>query len=154
MWESLTGESISDSSTFKARRHFKLQISNTLFLIAQSCPTLCGPMDCSWPGSSVCGILQARILEWVTIHFCMGSSWPKDHTCFSCTAGGFFTIWATREIAQIGKQDPRFLSYCCQIIKQSFDKASSNTWNTWFFTFNIYIHCFVNLTWPNILLFN
>ena len=42
----------------------------------QSCPTLYDPMDCSLPGSSVCGILQARILEWVAIPFSKGSSQP------------------------------------------------------------------------------
>ena len=47
-------------------------------LVAQSCPTLCGPMDCSPPGSSVHGILQARRLEWVAISFSKGSSRPRD----------------------------------------------------------------------------
>ena len=42
------------------------------------------------------GILQARILEWVAIPFSRGSSWPRDWTCASCIAGGFFTIWACR----------------------------------------------------------
>ena len=42
-------------------------------LVAQSCPSLCNPMDCSLPGFSVHGILQARILEWVAIPFCNGS---------------------------------------------------------------------------------
>ena len=42
--------------------------------VAQSCPTLCDPMDCSLPDSCVCGILQARVLEWVAISFCRGSS--------------------------------------------------------------------------------
>ena len=46
----------------------------------QSCPTLCNPMDCGPPGSSVHGILQARILEWVAISSSRGSSWPKDQT--------------------------------------------------------------------------
>ena len=63
----------------------------------QSYPTLCNTMDCSMPGSSVHGILQARILEWVAIPFCRVSSWPRDQTQVSCSAGGFFTIWATRE---------------------------------------------------------
>ena len=54
-------------------------------------------MDCSLPGSSVHGILQARILEWVAIPFSRGSSWPRDWTWVSCIAGRFFTIWATRE---------------------------------------------------------
>ena len=46
----------------------------------QSCPVLCDLMDCSPPGSSVHGILQARILEWVAMPFSRGSSWPRDQT--------------------------------------------------------------------------
>ena len=57
----------------------------------------CHPTDCSPPGSSVRGILQARILEWVAIPFSRGASWPRDRTCISCIAGGFFTIWSFRE---------------------------------------------------------
>ena len=68
-----------------------------LVLVAQSCPTLCDPMDCSPPGSSVHEIFQARILEWVAISFSRGSSQPRDWTRVSCTAGRFFTDWATRE---------------------------------------------------------
>ena len=49
----------------------------------QSCPTLCDPMDCSPPGSSVHGILQARLLECVAISFSWESSWPRDHTQIS-----------------------------------------------------------------------
>ena len=49
-------------------------------LVIQSCPTLCDPMDCSLPGSSVRGILQAIILEWVTIPFFRGSSQSRDQT--------------------------------------------------------------------------
>jgi len=48
-------------------------------------------MDCSLPGSSVHGILQARILEWVVIPFSRGSSRPRDQTWVSCTAGRFFS---------------------------------------------------------------
>ena len=51
---------------------------------AQSCLTLCDPMDCSPPGSSVHGISQARILEWVAISFFRGSSLSRDQTCVSC----------------------------------------------------------------------
>ena len=57
-----------------------------------SCPTLCDPMDCSPPGSSVPGILQARILEWVAMPSFRGSSQPRDRTEAFCTAGGFFTV--------------------------------------------------------------
>ena len=49
----------------------------------QSCWTLCDPMDCSLPGSSVHGVLQARILEWVSMPSSRGSSWPRDRTCVS-----------------------------------------------------------------------
>jgi len=48
--------------------------------VAQSCPTLCNPTDCSPPGSSVHGILQARILEWIAISFSRGPSQPRDQT--------------------------------------------------------------------------
>ena len=66
-------------------------------LVAQSCPILCDPMECSPPGSSVLGILQARILEWVAIPFSRESSWPRDWTWVSCIAGRSFTVWATQE---------------------------------------------------------
>ena len=52
--------------------------------VAQLCPTLCDPMDCSPSGSSVRGIFQPRILEWVAISSCRGSSWPRDQTHVSC----------------------------------------------------------------------
>ena len=60
----------------------------------QSCLTLCDPMDCGPPGSSVYGIFQARILEWVAISFSKVSSWPRDQThvsYVSCIAGRVFT---------------------------------------------------------------
>ena len=66
-------------------------------MYAPSCPTLCDPMDCSPPGSSVLGILQAGILEWIAISFSRGSSWHRGRTQVSCTIGIFFTNWATRE---------------------------------------------------------
>ena len=61
-------------------------------LVAQSCLTLCDPMDCSPPGSSLHGILQARILEWVAISSSRGSSRPRDRTWVSSSAGGFSTV--------------------------------------------------------------
>ena len=60
--------------------------------------TLCDPMDCSPPGSSIHGILQTRTLEWVAISFSRGSSWPRDRTRVSRVVGRCFTIWATREV--------------------------------------------------------
>ena len=60
----------------------------------QSPLTLCDPLECSLPGSSVHGIFQARMLEWVVTYFSRGSSPPRDRACISgifCTAGRFFT---------------------------------------------------------------
>ena len=66
--------------------------------VAQSCPTLCDPMDCSPPGSSIHGILQTRILEEVAIPvFSRVSSQPRDQTWVSSIAGRCFILWATRE---------------------------------------------------------
>ena len=65
--------------------------------VAQSRPTLCDPMDCGLPGSSVHGIFQARMLEWVAIYFSRGASWPRDQTWVSRMVDRCFTVWATRE---------------------------------------------------------
>ena len=60
-------------------------------LVVQLCLTVCDSMDCSLPGSSVRGILQARILEWVAIPFSSGLFQPRDQTQVSHTAGGLVT---------------------------------------------------------------
>ena len=65
---------------------------------AQFCPTLCDPMDCSLPSSSVHGIFQAIVLEWIAISFSKGSSWPRDRTQVSRIVDRHFTVWATREL--------------------------------------------------------
>ena len=75
--------------------------------IAQSCPTLCDPMDYTFHG-----ILQDRILEWVAVPFSKGSSQPRDWTWVSSIAGRFFTSWATRE-AQRQRIDA-FEMWCCR----------------------------------------
>ena len=72
----------------------------------QSCPTLCNPMDCRLPGSSVHWILQESIPEWVVMPSFRGSSWPRDGTCISCLAGGFFTTKA-----------PGKTCCCCSVTK-------------------------------------
>ena len=71
--------------------------------IAQSCPTLCDPIKCSLPGSSIHGIFQARVLEWVAISFSRGSSRPRDRTQVSHVAGRQFNIWVTWEALLITK---------------------------------------------------
>ena len=93
--------------------------------VAQSCPTLCDPTNCSLAGFSIHGILQARALEWVASPFSRGSSQPRDGTQVSHIAGRRFALWATREAHTIIKssgenplQPPRRLGKrdlpCCQ----------------------------------------
>ena len=62
-----------------------------LCLVIQSCLIRCDPVDCSLPGSSIHGILQAKILEWLAMPSSRGSSQPRDQTQLSHTAGGFFS---------------------------------------------------------------
>ena len=69
--------------------------------VTGSCPTLCDPMDCSLSGSSLHGILQARVLEWVAISFSRGSSQLRDRTWVSLIKGRCFNLWATTEAPQL-----------------------------------------------------
>ena len=66
---------------------WRWEIKVCKLFVAQSCPTPCNPMNYSPPGSSVHGIFQARILEWVAVSFSRGSSQPRDRTCISHIAG-------------------------------------------------------------------
>ena len=93
-----------------------------LLLIIESCPTLWDPMDCSLPSSSVHGVLQARILEWVATSFSRGFSQPKYWTQVSCIAGRFFTVWVTREVTSGSPPLPDHKSLhiiicCCSVIQ-------------------------------------
>ena len=72
--------------------------------VAQLCLTLCDPMDYSPPGSSIHGIFQVRLLEWVAISFCRGSSWPRDWNWVSHITDRHFTVWTTREASYITKR--------------------------------------------------
>ena len=96
--ESLNGRSNKDfEGIFNLPRPVSIQVLLNLFwsvLVTQSCPTLCNPLDCSPPGSSVRGLLQARILEWVAMPSSTGSSQPRNWTQASY---GFFTIWISRK---------------------------------------------------------
>ena len=78
--------------------HTILIIVKVKMLVAQSCLSLCDPMNCSLSGSSVYGIFQARVLEWGAISLSRGSSQPRDRTWVSCTAGRLLTGWAMREV--------------------------------------------------------
>ena len=75
--------------------YFLLKVKESID--TQSCPTLCDPIDCSLPNSSIHGIFQARILEWFATSFSRVSSWPRDWIQVFGIAGRLFTIWATRE---------------------------------------------------------
>ena len=82
--------------------------TEVIALVAQSCLTLCIPVDCSLPGFSVNGISQARILEWVAISSSRGSSWPRDWTWLSCITSRFFIVWAIRasQVVLVVKNPP------------------------------------------------
>ena len=80
-------KTIGSSHNFKMKLLYDPEITPKV-KVAQLCPTLCNPMDYSLPGSSVHGILQARILEWVAIPFSRGSCQPRDQTQVSHIAGG------------------------------------------------------------------
>ena len=90
-WAQMENKSIQSQNSLSTRTKEKW------VLVTQSCPTLCDPMDCSPPGSSVHGILQARILELAAMPFSRGSSQSRDWTQVSFIAGGFFTTWATKK---------------------------------------------------------
>ena len=74
---------------------------NSFQSVVQSCLTLWDPMDCSLPGSSIYGISEARVLEWVAASFSRGSYQSRDWTQVSRSAGRCFTTWATREARPI-----------------------------------------------------
>ena len=88
--------------------------------VAQSCPTLCDPMDYSISGSSVHGIFQARVLEWIAIAFSRGSSWPRNRTRVSRIAGRRFTLWAAVYTSHNNEQ-----YLCCNFKHQKGPPASS-----------------------------
>ena len=72
--------------------------------VAESYLILCDPTECSPPGSSVHGISQVRIPEWVAISFSRGPSQPRNRTQVSCVAGRFFTVQATRETQKVSQK--------------------------------------------------
>ena len=76
-------------------------LTSNLCLDVKSYQTLWDPMDCSSPGSSVHGILQARVLEWVAISVSRGSSKLRNQTQISLIEGRCFTIWPTREATNV-----------------------------------------------------
>ena len=100
-WWALLALEISDTASFLGTEfmlmikiedlQYRVVFLCVCVLVTQSCPALCNPIDCSLPGFSVHGILQARILEWVTISFSRGSSQPRDRTRVSHIGGRHLT---------------------------------------------------------------
>ena len=93
---------------------------------------LVAPLDCNPPCSSVHGISQARILERVAISFSRRSYWPRDWTCVSCTAGGFFTHWATNPNKREGtnvKYDTGQDFYISEMRLLLWLKGTAKLWN-------------------------
>ena len=82
---------VKDSVHIKASVYDFYFMVHSCCLVTKSCPTFCYPMDCSLPGSSVHGISQERILEWVAISISRGSSWPRDWIHISYLTEIFFT---------------------------------------------------------------
>ena len=74
------------------RKHIHARTSKSESEVAQSCPILCDSMDYSLGGSSIHGIFQARVLEWIAISFSRGFSQPRDQTWVSCVVGRRFTV--------------------------------------------------------------
>ena len=79
----------------KGWRRFSSYLESLLFFIWE---VMSDPMDCSPPGSSVLGIFQARILEWVAISSSRGSSWPRDRSCSSCIGTQILYRWASWDV--------------------------------------------------------
>ena len=133
----------SNYMTFFPRQNFGDSKRISESEVAQSCPTLCDPVDCSLPGSSVHGFFQARVLEWGAVSFSRGSSHPRDWTQVSCIAGRCFNLWATREVNKI--EVDVFLELSCFLNdpmdvgnfisgSSAFSKSSFNIWkflNIW-----------------------
>ena len=102
-------------------------------LVPQSCLTLCDPTDCSPPGSSVYGVSQARILEWVAISFSRESSQPKDQTWVSCRQVPHH--WATWEAGEPPVSGCNLLLICCHCNKLVLQVRSTHhtsmLWHLW-----------------------
>ena len=109
------------------RLEYNKYLINVRAKLLQSCPTLSNPMDCSTPGSSVHGILQAWILEWAAVPASRGSSWPKYASLMAAAlAGGFFTTSTTCEALING-------SRCCLFYSVLFCIPFLLTLKDWFY---------------------
>ena len=104
--------------------------ANNSIFIAQSCLTLCDPIECSPPGSSVHRFFQARILEQVAISFSRGSSQPRDWTQASHIADRRFTVWAPEKPQSSMYKHNSHTSFGVDIGFQLLSIYLTNCWNT------------------------
>ena len=133
---------------FVLRLHHPKQSENCVkVLVTQSWTTLCNLLDCSQPGSSVHGILEAKILDWAAIPFSRGSSGPRDQTQVSRTAGRFSTLWAPRKpkgtiaalitdlnrFSRIKRRDILRISKAMELVRKELGPTGDNWWieNIW-----------------------
>ena len=106
-------------------------------LVILSCPTLCDPMDCSWPGSSIHGIFQARVMEQVATSWACTGPMDRTHVSSSPTlAGRFFTFWTSKEVLFVIYRALlkffhfyKFYGLFCNNL--SCIKYCGKTWNKW-----------------------
>ena len=108
-----------------------------LCLVAQSCPTLCDPMDCSPPGSFVCGDSPGK-----NTGVSCGSSQPRDQTQVSHIAGGFFTIWTTKETQKEGKEG-NFFKDSGELLPNTFALNWLCQWKCTFIQSHLYQYSFI-----------
>ena len=115
----------------------------------QSCPTLCDPMDCSPSGSSVHGISQERILEWVAISFSRGSSWLRDWShafCISCIGR-----WVPYPLSHLGS--PLSCIYCSSTIRDYELGITFKSYFSWFCSISLRIDCPLQFAFISLYIF-
>ena len=114
-------------------------------LVTQSCSIFCDPKDYNLPGSSIHGILQARILECIAIPFSRGTSQPRVWTLVSCIAGWFFIIWATGKTCKLLllRSKKKFEALKNNWLKEAFDLQ--NPERIFNFDFNMWVNSFIFL---------
>ena len=124
---------------FSVRSQSFIWLKSVACIHAQSCPSLCDPVDCSPPCSSFPGTSQARILEWVAIFYSRGSSRPKDRTCPLALAGGFLPLihLGSRQLKSISWYKCLKIYYILYINLQLKTKSQNYFRITFFFLSNL-----------------
>ena len=123
-------------------------------LVIKSCPTLCNPMDCSPPDSSVHEISQARILEWVTTSYSRDSSRTRDQTHISCVGRRILYHWATKETPWLWmheqnlmtpKEDQVCSSDTSKVVERENIKIGASLWESNYSYFIVFTYVWYHL---------